>query len=396
MLACTSHYSFELFSEDTRDLLQKFSRKNAICFGNTYFGRMNLSQFGDNRSSLHFANFNQDATCISIGTSEGYKVFNVQPHFLEIYSQSIGDVGICEMLFSSSLVAIVGSGDHDPSLSPRRLHIMNTKTKATICELSFLTAILAIKMNKKRLVVVLETKIHIYDISSIKILHTIETVPNPKGICALSPSEENCYLAFPGSSEKGNIVIFDALTLQVVNVIEAHKTTLARLTINSSGTIIASASNKGTVIRAFSILDEKKFYQFRRGTYPAAVYSISFSSDSSLLCVSSETGTVHIFKIDSSPTNMTTDVHNYLPTVVTDMWDIIPVRSFASLKLQVGIENICAFNQTNTMLMIVTSDGNFLSFAMDPKLGGELKLSKESRLVSQKEDVTNTPHLVNL
>jgi len=356
---------------------------------------MNLSYLGENKGNLNFANFNQDASCLSIGTTEGFKVCNTQPQFSEVYSQNIGGVGICEMLFSSSLVAVVGSGS-DPSLSPRRLHIMNTKTKGTICELSFVTPILAVKMNKKRLVVVMETKIHIYDISSIKILHTIETVPNSKGLCALSPSEENCYLAYPGSTERGTIIIFDALTLQVVNVIEAHKTVLSRLTINSTGTLIASASNKGTVIRVFSIPEEKKFFQFRRGTYPATVYCIAFSYDSSLLCVSSETGTVHLFKIEQASSTINTEMHSYLPSVVTDMWDIIPARSFASLKLAVGVENVCAINQTNTTVMIATSDGSFLQYSMDPKVGGELKLSKESRLVTFKEEVANSPHLMNL
>jgi len=354
---------------------------------------MNLSYLGDTKGSLLFANFNQDASCLSVGTSEGFKVCNTQPYFSEVYSQDAGAVGICEMLFCSSLVAVVGAGD-DPSLSPRRLHIMNTKTKSTICELSFVTPILAVKMNKKRLVVVMETKIHIYDISSIKILHSMDTVPNPKGLCALSPSEENCYLAYPGSTDKGTVVIFDALTLQVVNVVEAHKTAVSRLTINSTGTLIATCSSKGTVIRVFSIPEVKKAYQFRRGSYPAAVFCVAFSADSSLLCVSSETGTVHIFKIDQSASGSCTDVHTYLPTVVTDMWDTIPIRSFAMLKLPVGVENVCAINQSNSLVMIATSDGNFLSYSMDPKIGGELKLSNESRVVPFRDDVGG--HLMNL
>jgi len=354
---------------------------------------MNLSQLGDSSKSLLFANFNQDATCLSVGTSEGFKVCNTQPHFTEVYSQDLGAVGICEMLFCSSLVAVVGARD-DPSFSPRRLHIMNTKTKSTICELSFVTPILAVKMNKKRLVVIMETKIHIYDISSIKILHTIDTAPNPKGLCGLSPSEENCYLAYPGSTDKGTVVIFDALTLQVVNVVEAHKTVVSRLAINASGTLIATSSNKGTVIRVFSIPETKKVYQFRRGTYPAVVYSISFSYDSSLLCVSSETGTVHIFKIDQLTSGSCTDVHTYLPTVVTDMWDTIPVRSFASLKVPAGIENVCALNPANSLVMIATADGSFLYYSMDPRVGGELKLSNESRIVPMRED--GPAHLMNL
>ncbi len=37
-------------------------------------------------------------------------------------------------------------------------------------------------MNRKRLIVVLESEIYIYDISTMKLLHTIETGPNPNGV----------------------------------------------------------------------------------------------------------------------------------------------------------------------------------------------------------------------
>ena len=96
-----------------------------------------------------------------------------------------------EMLFSTSLVALVPS--------PRRLHIKNTKVthrllrrhastgvtmdqrQSTICELTFPTAILAVRMNRQRLVVALEDQIYVYDMSNIRLLHTIETSPNPNG-----------------------------------------------------------------------------------------------------------------------------------------------------------------------------------------------------------------------
>ena len=50
-----------------------------------------------------------------------------------------------------------------------------------ICELLFPSAILAVKMNMTTLVVVLEVEIYIYDISNMKLLHVIETSPNPDG-----------------------------------------------------------------------------------------------------------------------------------------------------------------------------------------------------------------------
>jgi autophagy-related protein 18 len=149
------------------------------------------------------------------------------------------------------------------------------------------------------MVVVMETKIHVYDISSMKILHTIDTCSNTRGVCALSP-DDNSYVAYPYSSERGDIVIYDALSLQTVTLIHAHKTPLSKLAFNQTGAWIASASTKGTVIRAHAIVDSSKSFQFRRGSYPAIIHSLNFSPDSSLLAVSSDTGTIHIFKLDSS------------------------------------------------------------------------------------------------
>lgn len=46
---------------------------------------------------------------------------------------------------------------------------------------------LAVRLNRKRLVVILEDQIYLYDISNMKLLYTIETSPNPSGM--IIPSE---------------------------------------------------------------------------------------------------------------------------------------------------------------------------------------------------------------
>lgn len=99
-------------------------------------------------------------------------------------------------------------------------------------------------MNRKRLVVILEEHIHIYDISNMKILHTIDTSPNPNALCALSPSSDNCYVAYPANNTTGEVLIFDALSLQTVNIIQAHKSPVACLSFNYDGTMLATASDK--------------------------------------------------------------------------------------------------------------------------------------------------------
>jgi hypothetical protein len=68
-----------------------------------------------------------------------------------------------------------------------------------ICELLFPSTILSVKMNRKTLVVVLEVEIYIYDISNMKLLHVIETSPNPDGEGPLSSC--NCETLTWNSSD---------------------------------------------------------------------------------------------------------------------------------------------------------------------------------------------------
>ncbi|POY75071.1 hypothetical protein BMF94_1700 [Rhodotorula taiwanensis] len=254
--------------------------------------------------------FNQDSTCIATGTRKGYTITNCEP-FGKVYGRSDGATSIVEMLFCTSLVALVGAGDR-PASSTRRLQIVNTKRQSTICELTFPTTILAVKLNRRRLVVVLEERIYVYDISNMKLLHEIETSPNPNAICALAPSSENSYLAYPSplpspatpfqtsspeTKQSGDVLLFDAVSLSVTNIVQAHKSPVAFVALNAAGTMLATASDKGTVIRVFSIPNGDRLHEFRRGSYPAKIYSISFNAASTLLCVSSDTETVHIFRL---------------------------------------------------------------------------------------------------
>ena len=141
---------------------------------------------------MNFINFNQNGSCISMGTSQGFKIFNCEP-FGRFYQDEEGGCGIVEMLFSTSLLAVVGMGDN-PAMSPRRLRMLNTKRHSVICEVTFPTTILSVKMNKSRLAVLLQEQIYIYDISNMRLLHTIETSMNAQGIMSMSPNSENNYL----------------------------------------------------------------------------------------------------------------------------------------------------------------------------------------------------------
>ena len=267
---------------------------------------------------INFINFNQDCSSLAIGTKTGYKLFSLNSvdKLDLIYESACRDVTIVERLFSSSLLALVSQS------SPRRLRVCHFKKGTEICQYSYSNTILAVKLNRARLVVCLEESLYIHNIRDMKVLHTIrDTPPNPRGLCALSINSDNCYLAYPGSTTTGEVQLFDAFNLQVcfkifgtsickINIqaklmIPAHDSNLAAIAFNPSGTKMATASERGTVIRIFSVQDGARLMEFRRGVKRCAhVYSLAFSQDSDYLALSSNTETIHIFRLDQQQTEV--------------------------------------------------------------------------------------------
>ncbi|XP_053411734.1 WD repeat domain phosphoinositide-interacting protein 2 isoform X4 [Nycticebus coucang] len=230
-----------------------------------------------------------------------------------------------------------------------------------------------------------------------KVLHTIrETPPNPAGLCALSINNDNCYLAYPGSATIGEVQVFDTINLRAANMIPAHDSPLAALAFDASGTKLATASEKGTVIRVFSIPEGQKLFEFRRGVKRCvSICSLAFSMDGMFLSASSNTETVHIFKLETvkekppeEPTTWTgyfgkvlMASTSYLPSQVTEMFN--QGRAFATVRLPFcGHKNICSLAtiQKIPRLLVGASDGYLYMYNLDPQEGGECALMKQHRL----------------
>lgn len=231
------------------------------------------------------------------------------------------------------------------------------------------------------------------------------------GICALSPSSENCYLAALAQQHTGDILLFDALNLTPLTILQAHKSPIAQLAFNDAGTLLATASEKvllrfiasffadltlcgfkGTIIRVFSIPDCQCRYQFRRGSFSAEISSLSFNSASTFLTVSSNSETVHIFKLAVLPSiaqavdlddgsRKGTGMANYMPAALTEMLE--PLRDFAHLRLPEGkVFHIAALNNAIPQVMVATKTGYFYLYAIDLERGGECTLVKQFNLLS--------------
>jgi autophagy-related protein 18 len=222
-----------------------------------------------------------------------------------------------------------------------------------------------------------------------KVVHTIrDTPPNKNGICALAADSDHCYLAYPGSATVGEVQIFDAVNLHAKTMIPAHDSPLAAIAFSSTGAEIATASEKGTVIRVFSVSiginmtnsnvtfeciafqvnDGSKLFEFRRGVKRCvSIASLTFSTCSKYLCCSSNTETVHIFKLErqaaavpKEEANTKDDWFGYLSKTVSSYLPIaLPSnvtffsqdRAFASAVLPMpGLRHSCVITSIQKSL----------------------------------------------
>lgn len=202
--------------------------------------------------SLLRLSFNQNNTCFAAASATGFQVFRINP-FTELFRRDFSGSGIghVEMLFHSNILALVGGGSR-PQFPPNKVMLWDDNKGRCFGELSFRSAVRSIRLRRDRIVVVVELKVFVYNIADFKLLHQVETVVNPKGLCAVSQSAGSLVLACPGL-HKGQVRVDHLAAAQKRRTIfvSAHDSALACLALTLDGKFLATASSKGTLIRVF-------------------------------------------------------------------------------------------------------------------------------------------------
>ncbi|EFO19359.1 hypothetical protein LOAG_09135 [Loa loa] len=241
-----------------------------------------------------------------------------------------------------------------------------------------------------------KTKVSFIEADIFPVIHTIRDTPsNTNGIVDLS-STVNSFLAYPGSINNGHVQLFDVTRLNSMNTISAHTSPLAALRFSYDGKKLATASTRGTVIRVFDTESGDRLYEFTRGVKRfVSIYSLAFSIDGNYLCSSSNTETVHVFRLEATadPINENEDeeeqgwvdylskqASSYLPAQMNDLW--LRGKSFATARLpSVGKRNAVALSVMNGKLhlLVVTTDGFVYIYPVEAE-GGELTLLRQHKV----------------
>lgn len=186
-------------------------------------------------------------------------------------------------------------------------------------------------------------------------LLTLETGINERGICVLCPSTSNSILAYPGP-EPGRVHLIDLGELENNHkAVHAHETPLSCIALNQEGTQLATASEKGTLIRIFDTNTTVILHELRRGTSSANIYCINFSKDSTLLCVSSDHGTIHVFALNKEMSQSRGGIFKLLNKP----------RSQVHIPVPEHTDKICAFTDDQNGIVVIGHDGTYRKYVFD-------------------------------
>lgn len=200
------------------------------------------------------------------------------------------------MATDKGIQLINGHLKHDTlGLTPPQVVIWDDAKQKVAITLELKTAVLRVRLTKSWIAIAIQNSIHLYKFSSPPEKTAVfETADNPLGLCCLGSS----LVAFPGRSPgKVQLVELDSGN---VSIIPAHTSALRAMDLSPDGKLLATASEAGTLIRVFSTSNCAKVAELRRGVDPAYIFSIAISPNSSMLAVTSDKSTLHLFDLPVS------------------------------------------------------------------------------------------------
>ncbi|GAA5955244.1 hypothetical protein JCM3765_003256 [Sporobolomyces pararoseus] len=274
-------------------------------------------------SNVKGLHLNSSGSLFATSTTEGWVVYQTNP-LQPVTRRDLpnSSLGIVLPLEKTNILLLVG-GPPSPLYPPNKVVFWDDKSGKAVAELEFREDVRGLAVRKDRLVVALKRRIIIYALGTgaIGIYREgyYDTCDNPKGLVALASEPGSTLLAFPGR-QTGQVQIVrlppyspqdptlppppslnpNSSPYPSVSILVAHTTALSALSTTPSGSLLATTSKQGTLVRVWDPTSSRLIKELRRGTDTAEIFGLSFRKDGGAIAVSSDKGTVHVWDLKNS------------------------------------------------------------------------------------------------
>ena len=295
------------------------------------------------------------------------------------------------MLKKSNILALVGGGKL-PKFSKNKIIIWDDHQGLVMRQIRLNSNIIKVKISEEVIIGIIIDKIYILNINTLETIDILETFNNPEGIFSMSYDLNVLNIAFPYSKCKGKVEIRNYDITKITfnknepKIIIAHESNIAYITMNIQGTIMATASDKGTLIRLFNIEKAELITELRRGSKNTKINCLAIDINTEFIGCTSESHTVHIFDIHevnkiikkNDEKDKSNEDNKKEKAVFGKSYGFIKIneRSFAKLKV-IEEKVILGFCPKNS-IVILTLDGKFQKASYDIKSWGNCKVIEEN------------------
>lgn len=307
--------------------------------------------------SINKLSFNNSTTTITCCTDQGYLVYTLSPQLEYIKRRDVGGLGIAKNYNNTNLIILVGGGPH-PFSSRDAFVLYDQFEENQIIKIDMKEPIKDVFINtENNIVVVLEKKVSVFNWDG-ACVDTKLTYCNPHGLCVTHSGNNGdtvTNIVVTLGTKKGDIAIWDySSATDNYKSIEAHQTNIEALAINKDGTLIATSSEVGTLIRVYDIKTKQLKFEFRRGTSQSTIYDLAFNTNSTKLACSSSHGTIHFFSLENNTNTNTKSMISGYGSYVSSYFD--SQWCFKSFNINNTNKSICSFDDHDN-LHVIAYDG---------------------------------------
>ncbi|ALX27643.1 WD repeat protein [Golden Marseillevirus] len=252
-----------------------------------------------------FLGTNGDKSCILYGCDDGFKVYDPKTLQLLVEREDLGPINFLQMYKRSNLFAFCGT-------DRKTLVLWDDMERKRLAEIVSSKPLTNCVFSKKDLLFCTAEKVYLYGMEKLELINSFGTTRNEHGVLSMNCDRADRVFAFPGMKQGYVHILRNGVSL----FIKAHVHPLRIVSLNTEGNLIATCSEKGTMIRVFDARTGEKLADFCRGSTEAEITCISWSSDSEKLCVSSSRGTTHVFVLPAK--KQESSIFGYLSDSLAD------------------------------------------------------------------------------
>lgn len=243
--------------------------------------------------------FTSDGKTMCVSYSNGFGVYNTYP-FEEKFRQ-IENRQISHAVTLTGINKVVYSGvEGQRAFSDKSVCVFDCSIHRPLTQIDCPETIKGLYMLQKMFAIALKNEVRVYNFEPAGLYTQLRCVVNENAPCDFTILDNNYVIAMCGRQTGALRIVSVEASGSLDRSINAHTHQISHIKFNIDGSMVATSSEVGTIIRVFNSKSGDKICEFRRGSFSATIQSIAFCPNANIIASTSSKNTLHVFAIQDN------------------------------------------------------------------------------------------------